>query len=66
MHFSAQNTINGTISETNITCDSVTSFGGQIIEKNGGFLVFMAAEDSSEGLVKAAMRKKVYKCLEVC
>ena len=28
-------------------------------EKNGEFLVFMAAEDSSEGLVKAAMRKKV-------
>ena len=54
------------ISETNITCDSVTSFGGQIVEKNGEFLVFMAAEDSSEGLVKTAMRKKVYKCLEVC
>ena len=26
----------------------------------------MDAEDSSEGLVKAATRKKVYKCLEVC
>ena len=35
-------------------------------EKNGEFLVFMDAEDSSEGLVKAATRKKVYKCLEVC
>ena len=34
--------------------------------KNGEFLVFMAAEDSSEGLVKAATQKKVYKCLEVC
>ena len=34
------------------------------MEKN--FLVFMAAEDSSEGLVKAATRNKVYKCLEVC
>ena len=34
--------------------------------KNGEFLVFMDAEDSSEGLVKAATRKKVYKCLEVC
>ena len=54
------------ISETNITCDSVTSFGGQIIEKNDEFLVFMAAEDLSEGLVKAATRKKAYKCLEVC
>ena len=43
----------------------VTSFGGQIMGKNGEFLVFMDAEDSSEGLVKAAMRKKVYKCLEV-
>ena len=34
--------------------------------KNGEFLVFMDAEDSLEGLVKVAMRKKVYKCLEVC
>ena len=34
--------------------------------KNGQFLVFMDTEDSSEGLVKVAMRKKVYKCLEVC
>ena len=33
---------------------------------NCGFLVFMEAEDSSEGLVKVAMCKKVYKCLEVC
>ena len=32
----------------------------------GEILVFIAAEDSSEGLVKAATRKKVYKCLEVC
>ena len=40
-------------------CDSVTSFEGQII-------VFMDTEDSSEGLVKVAMCKKVYKCLEVC
>ena len=38
----------------------MTSFGGQ---QNGEFLV---AEDSSEGLVKVAMCKKVYKCLEVC
>ena len=45
-------------------CDSVTSFGGQIMEEE--FLVFMPAKDSSEGLVKAATRKKVYKCLEVC
>ena len=44
----------------------VTSFGGQIMGKNGEFLVFMDAEDSSGGLVKAATRKKVYKCLEVC
>ena len=34
--------------------------------ENGEFLVFMDAEDSSEGLVKAATRKKVYICLEVC
>ena len=34
--------------------------------KNGEILVFMAAEDSSEGFVKAATRKKVYKCLQVC
>ena len=34
--------------------------------KNGELLVFMDAEDSSEGLVKAATQKKVYKCLEVC
>ena len=27
------------------------------------FLVFMDADDSSEGLVKVATRKKVYKCL---
>ena len=51
------------ISETNIMCDSVTSFGGQIMEKNCEFLVFMDAEDS---LDKVATRKKVYKCLEVC
>ena len=38
------------ISETDITCDSVTSFGGQI--KISEFLVFIDAEDSSEGLVK--------------
>ena len=44
----------------------VTSFGGQIMGKNSEFLVFMDAEDSSEGLVKAATWKKVYKCLEVC
>ena len=31
------------------------------MEKNGEFLVFMAAEDSSEGLVKAATQNKVYK-----
>ena len=47
-------------------CDPVTSFGGQIMEKNSEILVFIAAEDSSEGLVKATTRKKVYKCLEVC
>ena len=34
--------------------------------KNGDVLVFMAAKDSSEGLVEAAAQKKVYKCLEVC
>ena len=34
--------------------------------KNDEFLVFMDAEDSLEGLVKAATRKKVYKCLKVC
>ena len=34
--------------------------------ENGEFLVFMDAEDSSEGLVKVATREKVYKCLEVC
>ena len=28
----------------------MTSFGGQIMVKNGEFLVFMAAEDSAEGL----------------
>ena len=44
----------------------VMSFGGQIMGKNSKFLVFMDAEDSSEDLVKAATRKKVYKCLEVC
>ena len=41
------------------------SFGGQLNGKNSEFLVFTEAEDSSEGLVKVAMRKKVYKCLEV-
>ena len=47
-------------------CDSVTSFGGQIMEKkNGEFLVFMDAEDSSEGLVKVATRTRRYKCIEV-
>ena len=35
------------------------------MEKNDEILVFMAAEDSSEGLVKAATRKMVYKCLEL-
>ena len=54
------------ISETNITCNSVMSLEDRLWGKNGEFLVFMAAEDSSEGLVKAATRKKVYKCLEVC
>ena len=34
--------------------------------KNGEFLVFMATEDSSKGLVKVPTLKKVYKCLEVC
>ena len=34
--------------------------------KNSEFLVFMDAEDSLEGLVKVATRKKVYKFLEVC
>ena len=29
--------------------------------KNGEFLVFMEVEDSSEGLVKVAMRKKSMK-----
>ena len=52
------------ISET-ITCNARdviwrTDYGGK------KRLVFMDAEDSSEGLVKAATRKKVYKCLEVC
>ena len=51
------------ISET-ITCNARdviwrTDYGEKTV-------VFMAAEDSSEGLVKAATRKKVYKCLEVC
>ena len=43
----------------------MTSFGGQIMErkKTGEFLVFMDAEDSLEGLVKVATRKKLYKCL---
>ena len=50
------------IGNYNIACDSVTSFGGQIMVS---LLVFMDAEDSSEGLVKVATRKKVYKCLEV-
>ena len=38
----------------------VTSFGGQL---NGQkeFLVFWETEDSSEGLVKVATRKKAYK-----
>ena len=30
------------------------------------FLAFMEAKDSSEGPIKVAIRKKVYKCLEVC
>ena len=34
--------------------------------KNDEFLVFWENEDSSEGLVKVATRKKVYKCLKVC
>ena len=34
--------------ETDITCDSVTSFGGQLRQKHE---VFTEAEDSSEGLV---------------
>ena len=54
------------ISQT-ITCNARdviwrADYGG----KNGEFLVFMDAEDSLEGLVKAATWKKVYKCLEVC
>ena len=48
----------------------VTSFGGQLNGKKmvHEFLVFIEAEDSSEGLVKVhvATRKKVYKYLEVC
>ena len=43
----------------------VTSFGGQLNAKNGEFLVLKEAEDSSEGLVKVAMHKEVYKCLKV-
>ena len=43
----------------------VTSFGGQLNGKKR-CLVFMEAEDSSEGLFKIATCKKVYKCLEVC
>ena len=44
----------------------MTSLGGQLNGgENGEFLVFMDAEDSSEGLVKVATWKKVYKCLEV-
>ena len=35
-------------------------------KKHVKFLVFLEAADSSEGLVKVATRKKVYKCLEVC
>ena len=35
--------------------------------KSVEFLVFWETEDSSsEGLVKVAARKKVYKCLEIC
>ena len=33
--------------------------------KNGEFLVFMEAEDSSVGLAKVAPHKTVYKSLEV-
>ena len=46
-------------SETIITCDFVMSFGGQITGENCEFLVFMDAEDSSEGLVKVATHKTV-------
>ena len=53
------------ISET-ITCNAHDVIWRTDWGKNGEFLVFMGAEESSEGLVKAAMRKKVYKCLEVC
>ena len=47
-------------------CAAVTSSGGQLNgkKKNVGFLVFWETEDSSEGLVKVATHKKVYKCLE--
>ena len=31
--------------------------------RNGEFLAFMKAEDSSEGLFKVAVRRKVYKSL---
>ena len=34
-------------------------------KKHDEFLVFMKAEDSSEGIVKVATRKKAYKCLKV-
>ena len=43
-----------------------TDYEDRLWGENGEFLVYMDAEDSSEGLVKAATRKKVYKCLEVC
>ena len=33
--------------------------------KNWRVSSFMEPEDSSEGLVKVAVRKKVYKCLDV-
>ena len=54
------------ISETNITCNARDVIWRTDYGKNSEFLVFMAAEDSSEGFVKAATWKKVYKCLEVC
>ena len=38
----------------------VTLFGGQLTAKNGEFLVFMEAEDSSEGLVKVQVPIEVH------
>ena len=34
------------------------------MRRNGEFLAFMEAEDSSEGLFKVAVHRKVYECLQ--